>query len=68
MPLELSYSLLVVPDSKLEMPRNDTLLLVVASRVTRELEDLGSEVLEHSRQVDYTRPCMSVARQKPNSL
>lgn len=52
MPLELSYPLLVVPDSKLKMPRNDTLLLVVASCIARELEDLSSQVLEDGSEVD----------------
>ena len=45
-------SLLVVPDSELQVPWDDTLLLVVARGVARELENLGSEVLEDSREVD----------------
>ncbi len=62
------YSLLVVPDSKLQVPRHDTLLLVVASRVTRELEDLGSKVLEDRREVDYgTKPSQLLPRNPPPS-
>ena len=44
--------LLVVPNGELHVPRDDTLLLVVARGVARELEDLGSEVLEDSSEVD----------------
>ena len=35
------------------MTRNNTLLLVVARCVASELEDLGGQVLEYSREVDY---------------
>ena len=35
------------------MTRNDTLLLVITSRVTGKLKDLSSEVLEDSREVNY---------------
>ena len=45
------HSLLIVTDGKLQVARNDTLLLVVAGSVTSELENLGSEVLEDSREV-----------------
>jgi len=37
---------LVVPDGKLEMPGDDTGLLVVAGGVASQLEDFGGEVLE----------------------
>ena len=45
-------SLLVVPDGKLKMPRNNTLLLVVTSGVASKLKNLGSEVLEDGREVN----------------
>lgn len=44
--------LLVVADSELQVTGHDTRLLVVTGSVTGELEDLGSEVLEDSREVD----------------
>jgi hypothetical protein len=44
--------LLVVADGELEMTGDDPRLLVVASRVTGELENLGGEVLHDGRQVD----------------
>jgi hypothetical protein len=44
--------LLIVADGELEMTGNDTGLLVVASGVASELENLSSEVLEHSSEVD----------------
>ena len=37
-----SNILLVVTDGELEMPRDDTLLLVVACSVTSELKNLSS--------------------------
>ena len=43
--------LLVVAHGKLHVARDDARLLVVAGGVAGELEDLNSEVLEHSRQV-----------------
>lgn len=49
------YALLVVPDCKLQVTGDNTLLLVVARRVPRELEDFGGEVLEDSREVDCKR-------------
>jgi hypothetical protein len=39
--------LLVVADGKLEMTGDDTRLLVVASGIAGQLEDFGSEILEH---------------------
>ena len=44
--------LLIVPDGQLEMTRDDPLLLVVPGSVPSQLEDLGSEVLHDSSQVD----------------
>ena len=44
--------LLIVPDGELEVARHDTLLLVVARSVARELENLSSKVLKHRREVD----------------
>lgn len=44
--------LLIVPDSELEMTGNDTGLLVVAGSVAGKLENLSSEVLEDSGEVD----------------
>ena len=46
------YALLVVPDGKLEVTGDDTLLLVVPRSITRELKDFSSKVLEDSRKVD----------------
>ena len=50
------------------MARVDSLLLVVMSCVTRQLEDLGSEVLYHSCKVDWntsTDPLGIVAETEP---
>ena len=38
-------SLLIVPDGELQVTRDSTLLLVVASGVACEFEDLGDKVL-----------------------
>ncbi|TEA24519.1 hypothetical protein DBR06_SOUSAS30410006, partial [Sousa chinensis] len=43
--------LLVVADGQLQVARDDARLLVVAGRVTRQLQDLGRQVLQHRRQV-----------------
>ena len=48
-------SLLIVTDGKLQMTRDDTLLLVITRCVTRKLEDLGRKVLKYSSEVDYKR-------------
>lgn len=45
-------ALLVVTDGELKVTRHDTLLLVVTSSVTRELEDLRSEVLKNRSEVN----------------
>ena len=44
--------LLVISDGELEMTGDDTGLLVVTSSVASKLENLGSEVLQDSGQVD----------------
>lgn len=44
--------LLVIADSKLEMTRNYTSLLVVSGGVTSQLEDFSGEVLQNSGKVD----------------
>ena len=44
--------LLVVPDGKLEVARDDPGLLVVPGSVPSQLEDLGSEVLQDSCEED----------------
>ena len=44
--------LLIVPDGELEMTGNNTGLLVVTGGVTSQLENFGSEILKHSREVD----------------
>jgi len=43
---------LVVSHSQLDVARNDTSLLVVARSISRQLHDLGNEILNHSCQVD----------------
>ena len=45
--------LLIVADGKLDVARDDALLLVVAGGVTGELEDLSGEVLEDGGEVDW---------------
>jgi hypothetical protein len=49
---EKLVQLLIVPDGELEMTGNDTGLLVVASSVTGQLENLSSEVLKDGSEVD----------------
>ena len=43
---------LIVADGELQMTGDDTGLLVVTSSVTSQLQNLGSEILEHGSQVD----------------
>ena len=43
---------LIVTDGELEMTRDDTGLLVIASGVTSQLEDFGRKVLKNSSEVD----------------
>ena len=43
--------LLIVTDGELQVTGHDTLLLVVARGVASELKNLGSKVLENSREV-----------------
>ena len=47
------HLLLIVTDGELEVTWDNTLLLVITSRVTGKLKDLSSEVLEDSREVNY---------------
>jgi hypothetical protein len=49
---EKLVQLLVVADGELEMAGNDTGLLVVTGGVSSQLEDLSSQVLEDSCEVD----------------
>src|SRR5690242_9353158 len=49
---EQLVQLLVVADGELQVSGNDTGLLVVASGVTGQLEDLSSQVLEDGSEVD----------------
>lgn len=49
---EKLVQLLVVPDGELEVAGNDAGLLVVASGVAGQLEDLGRQVLKDRREVD----------------
>ena len=44
--------LLVVADGELDVPWDDARLLVVASSIACELEDLSGEVLENRREVN----------------
>ena len=46
--------LLIVADGELEMARDDTRLLVVASSVTGQLEDFSCEVLKDSGEIDWS--------------
>jgi hypothetical protein len=49
---EKLVQLLIVADGELKVTGNDTRLLVVTSSVTSQLENLSSEVLEDSSEVD----------------
>jgi len=44
--------LLIVADGELQMPGDDTRLLVVTGSVASQLENLGRQVLENGGQVD----------------
>ena len=44
---------LIVSDSQLQMPWNDTLLLVVTGGIASQLEDLGGQVLQNGSEVYY---------------
>ena len=46
--------LLIVSDSQLQMPWNDTLLLVITGSIASQLEDLSGQVLQNGSEVDYT--------------
>ena len=49
---EWKNALLIVPDGELQVARHNTLLLVITSGVTSQLQDLGSEVFENGSEVD----------------
>ena len=45
-------ALLIVPNSELQVTGHNTLLFVITSSVTSQLQDLGSEILENGSKVD----------------
>ena len=54
------YALLIVTDGKLQVARNDTLLLVVTCSIAGELEDLGCEVLKDGGEVNWNLASVDV--------
>ena len=44
--------LFIIVDGELQMMRDDACFLVIACRFASELQNLGRQVLEHSRQID----------------
>lgn len=46
-------SLFVITNSQLEMPWVDAALLVIAGSIASELKDFCSQILEHSREINY---------------
>ena len=46
--------LLIVSDGELEMTGNNTLLLVIASSIASEFENLGSQVLKYGGEVYWS--------------
>jgi hypothetical protein len=46
--------LFIIADSKLEMPRYDTMLLVVSCSITGQFEDFSSEVFENSGKIYWS--------------
>ena len=51
---EKLVQLFVITDGQLKVTRDDSCLLVVTSSVARQLEDLSAQILEHSRQVNWS--------------
>lgn len=49
---EKLIQLFIVADGKLEVTRNDTCLLVIASGITGQLEDFSREVFQNSSEVN----------------
>ena len=49
-----NYSLFIVTDGKLQVTRNNTLLLVITGSVTSQLKNLGCEVFEDGSEIYYT--------------
>ena len=47
------HSLLIVTDGKLQVTRDNTLLLVITSGIASKLENLGGKILEDGSEVDY---------------
>ena len=47
--------LLIVSDGKLKMPRNNTLLLVIAGGIASKLKNLGGEIFEDGGKVYWKR-------------
>ena len=52
--------ILILPDSKLEVPWNDARLLVVPGSVTSQLQDLGSQVLHDCCHVNWSTSANSL--------
>ena len=50
---EKLVQLFIIPDGQLQMPGVDSLLLVVSGSIASQLEDLSSQVLHDSGQVDW---------------
>ena len=46
-------SLLIVSDGKLQVTRDNTLLLVITCRIPSKLQNFGGKVLENGSEVDY---------------
>jgi hypothetical protein len=45
-------SLFVIPNGKLQVPRHDTLLLIIASSIASQLQDLGGKIFKNSSKID----------------
>ena len=58
---EQFVQLLVITDSQLKVTRNDSCLLVVASSVARQLEDLSAQIFKHSSQVHWSTSANSLS-------
>ena len=51
---EQFVQLLVITDSQLKVTGDDSCLLIVTSSVSRQLENLGAQILEHGSQVHWS--------------
>ena len=47
------HVLLVIPDSKLQVPWHNTLLLVIPGSVTSQFKDLSSEIFKYSSKINW---------------